>query len=63
MSERGWLKEILADAKADVNTWPEWLKTSGRERQLPGTVTPPSARDDHRDDESTVRPKQAKLHA
>ena len=32
MSERGWLKQVLSDAKADVNSWPEWMKNSSWDR-------------------------------
>jgi hypothetical protein len=28
MSERGWLRQVLSEAKADVNTWPDWMKQS-----------------------------------
>lgn len=28
MSERGWLRQVLSDAKADVNSWPEWMRNS-----------------------------------
>lgn len=28
MSENAWLKQVLADAKAAKESWPEWAKTS-----------------------------------
>jgi hypothetical protein len=31
MSERGWLRQVLSEARADVNTWPDWMKYSGCE--------------------------------
>jgi len=31
MSERGWLKEVLEAARADVNAWPEWMRQSSTE--------------------------------
>jgi hypothetical protein len=33
MGEKGWLRQVLSDAKADVNTWPDWMKQSGWERE------------------------------
>ena len=28
MSEKAWLKEVLADAKAAKQSWPDWAKKS-----------------------------------
>jgi hypothetical protein len=33
MSERGWLKEVLHAAKADVDRWPDWMKNSPSNQQ------------------------------
>jgi hypothetical protein len=26
MDERGWLKGVLEEARAEVNSWPEWMR-------------------------------------
>lgn len=26
MNERGWLKGVLEEARAEVNSWPEWMR-------------------------------------
>jgi hypothetical protein len=33
MSDRGWLRQVLNEAKADVSAWPDWMQHSSWERE------------------------------